>query len=206
MKGHDRETGAQSPENRLSSWKSIARYIGRSERTVRRWESAECLPVHRLIHASGQTVYAFTNEIDAWISRRSEHPVVQQGWVRLLVHKIDDLSEQRLRQQFCLGLTEELTSRFCQLANGALHVLEWNRSSEQPSSKVAPDYWLNGSVREHDAELKVTLHLVDAKSGDVIGTYVSSSRLDDPIAPEDRIAEAATRYFMASLAQIKSDD
>jgi len=38
------------PEDRLDSWKEIAAYLDRSERTVRRWESSEGLPVHRREH------------------------------------------------------------------------------------------------------------------------------------------------------------
>jgi hypothetical protein len=33
---------------RLDSWKEIAAYLGRSIRTVQRWEREEGLPVHRL--------------------------------------------------------------------------------------------------------------------------------------------------------------
>ena len=36
--------------DRLDSWKEIAAYLNRSERTVRRWEASEELPVHRLQH------------------------------------------------------------------------------------------------------------------------------------------------------------
>jgi len=35
---------------RLDSWKEIAAYLKRDVRTVRRWEHAEGLPVHRHSH------------------------------------------------------------------------------------------------------------------------------------------------------------
>jgi len=58
---------AQSQVNRrLSSWKEIAAYFGRNERTVRRWEQTEGLPVHRHLHEKRGTVYAHTAELDAW--------------------------------------------------------------------------------------------------------------------------------------------
>ena len=53
-----------STEDRLESWKAIARYLGRSVRTVRRWEQQEGLPVHRLMHQSQASVYAFRQELD----------------------------------------------------------------------------------------------------------------------------------------------
>ena len=57
--------------DRLDSWKEIAAYLNRSERTVRRWEENEELPVHRLQHDKRGSVYAYTRELDAWrVSRR----------------------------------------------------------------------------------------------------------------------------------------
>jgi len=50
---------------RLDSWKEIAAYLRRDERTVRRWE-AEGLPVHRKVHKKQASVYAYTGEIDSW--------------------------------------------------------------------------------------------------------------------------------------------
>jgi TolB-like protein len=61
-----------SPE-RLDSWKEIAAYLKRSVRTVRRWEAEEGLPVHRHVHQSAGSVYAFSKELDVWlISRRAQ--------------------------------------------------------------------------------------------------------------------------------------
>jgi len=55
----------------LESWKQIAAYLKRSERTVRRWESREGLPVHRHGHQSQDTVFAHVDEIDRWMKRRT---------------------------------------------------------------------------------------------------------------------------------------
>src|SRR5262247_2728494 len=54
------------PENRLDSWKEIAAYLGRGVTTVQRWEKEEGLPVHRLLHQSLSSVFAYTHELDAW--------------------------------------------------------------------------------------------------------------------------------------------
>ena len=56
--------------SRLDSWKEIAAYLGRSEKTVRRWEDKEELPVHRLLHEKGGSVYGYTAELDAWRNAR----------------------------------------------------------------------------------------------------------------------------------------
>jgi len=59
-----------SAADRLDSWKEIAAYLKRSVRTVHRWESEQGLPVHRHLHQSSGTVYAFRAELDAWWASR----------------------------------------------------------------------------------------------------------------------------------------
>src|SRR5712692_6907852 len=50
---------------RLDSWKEIAAFFGRDERTVNRWEKELGLPVHRLPGTIWR-VYAYTEELSAW--------------------------------------------------------------------------------------------------------------------------------------------
>jgi len=63
-----------TPQKTLESWKQIAAYLDRSERTVRRWEASEGLPVHRREHEKQDTVFAFRHEIEAWSRRRTKFP------------------------------------------------------------------------------------------------------------------------------------
>jgi tetratricopeptide (TPR) repeat protein len=56
--------------SRLDSWKEIAVYLGRTVRTVQRWEESEGLPVHRHQHHLQGTVYAYPEELDAWVANR----------------------------------------------------------------------------------------------------------------------------------------
>jgi len=53
---------------RLDSWKEIAAYFDRDERTVKRWEKEKGLPVHRFRESSGARVFAFTDELTQWMS------------------------------------------------------------------------------------------------------------------------------------------
>jgi hypothetical protein len=63
-----------TPQKTLESWKQIAAYLARSERTVRRWEANEGLPVHRREHEKQDTVFAFRHEIEAWSRLRTKCP------------------------------------------------------------------------------------------------------------------------------------
>ncbi|MFN2444002.1 MAG: TolB family protein [Vicinamibacterales bacterium] len=56
--------------DRLDSWKAIAAYLKRDVRTAQRWERQEALPVHRHLHATQGSVYAYGAELDAWWSGR----------------------------------------------------------------------------------------------------------------------------------------
>jgi len=53
---------------RLDSWKEIAPFFGRDERTVRRWEKERALPVHRIPGASKGRVFAYEAELKEWLS------------------------------------------------------------------------------------------------------------------------------------------
>jgi hypothetical protein len=70
-----------TPQKTLESWKQIAAYLDRSERTVRRWEATEGLPVHRREHERQDTVFAFRHEIEAWSRLRTicPHPFSANG-------------------------------------------------------------------------------------------------------------------------------
>lgn len=68
--------GAASCE-RLDSWKEIAAYLKRTERTARRWEKTEALPVCRHTHAKRDSVYAYKADLDAWSRARRTGPVAE---------------------------------------------------------------------------------------------------------------------------------
>ncbi len=61
----------EKPARRLDSWKEIAAYLNRDVTTVQRWEKREGMPVHRHVHDKRGSVYALTEELDAWIQSRS---------------------------------------------------------------------------------------------------------------------------------------
>lgn len=58
-------------ENILTSWKEIAAYLDRDVRTCVRWEQRYGLPVHRLERDSKAKVFAYKDQIDAWLAERA---------------------------------------------------------------------------------------------------------------------------------------
>jgi len=59
-----------TPGRRIDSWKEIAAFFGRDERTVRRWEKERSLPVHRIPGERGG-VFAYTDELTGWLNSTS---------------------------------------------------------------------------------------------------------------------------------------
>jgi tetratricopeptide (TPR) repeat protein len=52
---------------RLDGWKEIATYLGRAERTVKRWEEHRGLPTHRIPGEGRRVVFAYSAELDEWL-------------------------------------------------------------------------------------------------------------------------------------------
>src|SRR5215470_11457846 len=57
----------ENPERRLDSWKEIASFFARDERTVRRWEKEQALPVHRIPGGAKGRVFAYEIELREWL-------------------------------------------------------------------------------------------------------------------------------------------
>jgi predicted DNA-binding transcriptional regulator AlpA len=53
----------------LNTWKEVARYVGRSTRTIQRWERNLGLPVHRPAGKLRTSIMAVTEEIDEWVRK-----------------------------------------------------------------------------------------------------------------------------------------
>jgi tetratricopeptide (TPR) repeat protein len=57
----------QPTDTRLDSWKEIAAFFDRDERTVKRWEKERGLPVHRLPGKGKGGVFAYARELSDWL-------------------------------------------------------------------------------------------------------------------------------------------
>lgn len=53
----------------LNSWKEISQYVGRGVRTIQRYERTYSFPVRRISGRTRTSVMAFSDEIDAWLTR-----------------------------------------------------------------------------------------------------------------------------------------
>jgi len=71
--------------SRLDSWKEIAAWLRRGERTVKRWETDRGLPIHRVPGGGRSSVYAYTEELAEWLKssrvtdREQEEVFIQES-------------------------------------------------------------------------------------------------------------------------------
>ena len=65
---------AAPKDARLDSWKAIAFFFGKDERTVKRWEKERGLPVHRLPGVAKGSVFAYTGELERWLAGPQNDP------------------------------------------------------------------------------------------------------------------------------------
>src|SRR5215467_3837162 len=77
---------------RLDSWKQIAAHLGRNERTAIRWEK-KGLPVHRVPGGQRQAIFAYTDEIDAWLISQDGKAAVSDSSVEVLAGPHQERSE-----------------------------------------------------------------------------------------------------------------
>jgi hypothetical protein len=61
----------QPQGRRLDSWKEIAEYLGRNQRTAMRWADSDGLPVRRIGNTKRRAVFAYPSEIDDWLARQA---------------------------------------------------------------------------------------------------------------------------------------
>lgn len=62
---------AMSAVDRLDSWKEIAAFLGRGERTAKRWEVDRGLPVHRVPGGGRSAVFAYRSELTEWLGQKA---------------------------------------------------------------------------------------------------------------------------------------
>src|ERR1700722_5422994 len=192
------------PTNRLSSWKAIATYLDCSVRTVRRWERAEGLPVHRHLHQKLGRVFALATEVETWRQARARRPDLAcrlasappQTSARSIAglpftSHTSDAQDAYLAD----GLSEDVTIALTKVR--ALQVTSRRsaavfRTASASATAIAEQlgvrYLVEGSVRRANGRLRVSAQLIDAPQ-DVhrwAGTY--DGALEDVFAIQEQLA------------------
>ena len=122
----------------LEGWKSIAEYLGKTERTVQRWEKSRGLPARRLRAESPDEqprVYGYKSELDAWWNRQTGLDEDSKADIALVppAQEPDPSSQQRLALKSRLRRLGLLVAVFLLgvlVAAGLLRAFFWGRVRE----------------------------------------------------------------------------
>lgn len=192
--------------DRLDSWKAIAGYLGRSVRTVKRWEVKEGLPVHRHLHQRQSTVFAFQGELDRWRASRSDAngtmamPSAEaNAHDGVLVLPFDHIGPDPSRQWLADGFSEALIADLTTL--DGLRVL--SRTSSRMLRQRSSDaraigrrhgvrYLVEGSCRSLDARLRLSVRLIDVTLDASIWSKNFDCLADDAFELQSQLAAAVT--------------
>jgi TolB-like protein/thioredoxin-like negative regulator of GroEL len=206
-----------SPGDRLDSWKEIAAYLNRGVRTVRRWEAVEGLPVHRQVHRTQGSVYAFKSEIETWRQSAARQPVSRSPAAApardpiksIAVLPFTNLSADPENAYFADGLTDEVTADLSKVR--ALRVI--SRTSAMTFKGTAKDvktiagelavrYVLEGSVRRAGGRLRITAWLIDASTD----AHLWADKYDGTVADVFAFQERLARTIVSALELRLSTD
>ena len=208
---------SDTSDDRLGSWKEIAAYVNRGVRTVRRWESEEGLPVHRHMHRTLASVYAYKSEIDRWRRRNerrrdvsaSDAAAVPAGGTEMSIAVLPftNLSADPDNEYFADGLTDEVIADLSNVR--ALRVISRTssmgfKSSKQDVKTIARElgvrYVVEGTVRREGRRLRITAQLIDASADDHMWAEKYGGTLEDVFAIQERLARLIVNALKLRLS------
>lgn len=219
-----------NPQDRLESWKAIARYLGRSVRTVRRWEKQDSLPVHRLMHQSQASVFAFRKELDDWRESRARAPANHKGGdaadkphnlpasrsskpgdvddtAAIAVLPFSFAGPDPTQAWVADGLTEEMIAGFSRLAKlrvtsrtSSATLKGSDRDSRSIAALLGVGYLLEGGVIGDGNRLRINVRLIDAQRDDHLWSRHFAGDMEQVFDIQERIARAVVAALQLRLA------
>lgn len=179
---------------------------------MRRWEADEGLPVHRHMHRSLGSVYAFRSEIDVWRqtshrSRVNRPPSVAAGAiVSIAVLPFTNLSPDAENEYFADGLTEEMIADLSKVRS--LRVI--SRTSSMALKGTSKDvkaigrelrvrFVLEGMVRRAADRLRISARLIDASSDECLWTEKYDGMVEDVFVMQERLARTIVDALQLQL-------
>ena len=179
---------------------------------MRRWESDEGLPVHRHMHRSLGSVYAFRSEIDAWrqtsqlIRLNRAPPVAASAIAWIAVLPFTNLSPDAENEYFADGLTDEVIADLSKVQS--LRVI--SRTSSMALKGTSKDvkaigrelrvqFVVEGTVRRAADRLRISARLIDASSDECVWTGKYNGTVEDVFAMQERLARTIVDALQLQL-------
>lgn len=196
--------------SRLDSWKEIAAYVRRGARTVQRWEREQGLPVHRLQHDKLGSVYAYSDELDAWWESRRpalENLPAADDERSIAVLPFLDLTREKDQDYLCEGLAEEIITTLNRVKS--LHVASRSSSfrfragagdARETAKALRAQSLVEGSVRRSGDRLRIAIQLVDGDTGYQVWSAAYDREMQEIFALQEEIATSVVRELALTLS------
>jgi TolB-like protein len=168
---------------------------------VRRWESDEGLPVHRHMHRSLGSVYAFRSEIDAWRHtvqlRRVEPPGYSgsRAITSIAVLPFTNLSPDPENEYFADGLTDEVIQDLSKVRSlrvisrtSSMVLKGTNKDVKTIGRELGVRFVVEGTVRRTGPQLRISARLIDATRDDHLWSEKYDGRVEDVFTMQERLA------------------
>lgn len=211
---------SHSQADRLESWKAIAGYLRRSVRTVRRWEAEEGLPIHRQMHRSLATVYAYKSEIDAW--QRQGEPGAMTTRVRedgpstahtaaaekesIAVLPFTFVGPEAEDEYIADGFTDEVIADLSKIRSlrvisrtSSIALKGTGKDARSIGRELRVRFLLEGTVRRDGSRVRVSVRLIDPASDDRVWAEKYIGDLEDIFAIQERIARKIVEALRLQL-------
>jgi len=203
--------GRSAAEDRLNSWKEIAVYLGRSIRTVQRWDREQGLPVHRLQHEKLGSVYAYRQELDGWWAERgaeseADRDSEPQCHPSVAVLPFSDMSKEGDQGYFCDGIAEEIINALSRVeglwvsSRTSSFQLRRRTDSHEAGRRLRVRTLLEGSVRKAGDRLRIGVELTDTNTGFQLWSAQYDRDLDDIFAIQEDVAQNVVRELAVTLS------
>jgi TolB-like protein len=218
--------GLKPRQDRLDSWKEIAKHLGREVRTVQFWEKREGLPIHRHFHCNLSSVFAFRSELDAWrqrVSRPSVKPLIgaqeeaasilhslrpKPEKVRIAVLPFEGLRRDPEQQRFDDGLASEINvalQHLCPEWLGVISrtaVMEYRTSAprlEALGNELGARYALEGTSQVEDGRIRANISLVNVQDKTALWSQSYKGRLKDSLQLQSRVASQVAHCLCLTM-------
>ncbi|MEE4211363.1 MAG: hypothetical protein V2I43_19095 [Parvularcula sp.] len=179
----------------------IARYFGKSERTVRRWEAEEGLPVQRHMHRVQGSIFAWESDLARWQAARSEESssalTEEAAGDALVVMPFLYHGADAAQAFLAVGFTDELIADLTRI--GSLRIIS-RTSSHALSGRglsvaeirklLKVEHLVEGFVTQSGKDLKVTVQLIDCKRDRSIWSHTAVCSRDTVFAAQAELAKA----------------
>jgi TolB-like protein len=204
---------------KLIGWKAIGRALDCDARTAQRWEQARGLPVHRVPGEGSATVYAFADEIAAWLqgSRTPDGSIEARGAEDapgLLVLPLEYCAADPSLAFVADGLAQDLIGRLAATHLWSMRVLSWATSrayrsttkrARQLAQELAIRYFVEGTVSDAGDRWRVDVRVVDAVADRVVLSDRFTAPGRDVLLLQAHVADAVAAHLSLHLAGEETD-